>query len=48
MYQIKRCRECRKMVHVHKKGSRFVLKNKCEHMPDDDFISNKEISMCFR
>lgn len=32
MYRLRRCRICNHMVNVHKKGTRYVIRNPCEHM----------------
>jgi hypothetical protein len=34
VYQIKRCKECGKKVHVHKVGKQYRIKDiQCEHIP---------------
>ena len=32
MYRIARCPECHSIIHVHRKGKRIVLRNRCEHV----------------
>mgnify|MGYP006280233981 CR=1 FL=1 len=36
MYQIKRCKECGKEVHVHKVNKHYRIKNiECDHIPSE-------------
>jgi hypothetical protein len=45
-YNIRRCKECNKEVHLHpKKGTTgYTLKNTCEHIPNkkNNFFSKNE------
>jgi len=42
VYQIKRCKQCNHHVHIHKKGSRFIIKNVCEHLQDKQEVHMTE------
>ncbi len=33
-YYVKRCNVCNHPVHIHKKGSRYIIKDVCEHLED--------------
>jgi len=54
MYQVKRCKECKHELHVHKHGSHYVIKNflesgaekdsKCEHVDKDkDYFTKQQV-----
>ena len=32
MYYVKKCKQCNQLIHQHKSGSRYILKNCCEHI----------------
>jgi len=32
MYRIARCLECHSIIHVHQKGNKTILRNRCEHV----------------
>ena len=41
-YTIKRCPICNQIINVHKRGTRFTLKNCCEHIdPSIDYTYQK-------
>lgn len=44
MYKLRRCRICNHVVNVHKKRSRYVVRNPCEHMNvKDKLLTEKEL-----
>lgn len=46
MYQIKRCKECGKVVHVHKVNKHYCIKNiECEHIPEEkrNYATSKDV-----
>ena len=45
MYTIRRCKICKKPIHVHKKETAQVFKNRCEHIPDKEKFTSKDIDL---
>ena len=49
MYQIKRCRQCKRELHLHYKSKQRVktIRNGCEHVPNGP-ITNSDIEKKIR
>ena len=47
-YRIMKCKICEHPVHAHRKGSRYVLKNLCEHIKVDTSISERDFYKYFK
>lgn len=46
-YKILKCKICNHLVHVHKKGSKYLIKNACEHIKVDGTISERDFHKYF-
>jgi len=41
-YYVKRCAVCNQEIHLHKKGSHFILKGACQHIPKEKVTNCKD------
>jgi len=44
MYQIKKCKVCKKNVHIHKVHHHYVVRDCCEHFDHEKTYNQNEIS----
>ena len=49
-YIIKRCIVCNKEIHLHKRGSHYVLKDACEHIPSEkvEYCRDSDVGLLFK